>query len=131
VSGAGSAASTDVTVDSAGHVVHVDISGMTFSKHRLKVIGNMRPGGVRNLRAIRVGGTVGRLKFDPAKPHGSKVRGYKATCRSASGSVARAGGSGSPLRITGLLPGVKYHCVVQAKSRFGLGPRRGADLPVH
>jgi hypothetical protein len=53
VSGTGSAASTDVTVDSAGHVVHVDISGMTFSKHHLKVVGNMRPGGVRNLRAIR------------------------------------------------------------------------------
>jgi hypothetical protein len=129
VSGTGSAASTDVTVDSAGHVVHVDISGMTFSKHHLKVIGNMRPGGVRNLRGIRVSGTVGKLKFDPAKPHGSKVRGYKATCRSSSGYVARAGSSGSPLRVTGLVLGVKYRCTVQAKSRFGLGARRGADMP--
>jgi hypothetical protein len=31
-----------VTVDDAGHVVHVDISGMTFSKRHLKVTGLTR-----------------------------------------------------------------------------------------
>jgi len=31
--------------------------------------------------------------------------------------------------VTGLVPGVKYRCSVQAKSHFGLGPRRGDDLP--
>jgi hypothetical protein len=36
VVGAGSSAATTVTVDEAGHVVHVDISGMTFSKRHLK-----------------------------------------------------------------------------------------------
>jgi hypothetical protein len=36
VVGAGSSAVTTVTVDEAGHVVHVDISGMTFSKRHLK-----------------------------------------------------------------------------------------------
>jgi hypothetical protein len=31
-----------VAVDDAGHVVHVDISGMTFSKRHLKVTGLTR-----------------------------------------------------------------------------------------
>ena len=131
VTGAGSAASTTVSVDSAGHVVHVDISGMTFSKHRLKIVGNMRPGGVRNLKAIRVSGTAGKLKFDPAKAHGSKVRGYGATCRPEAGLVTTGKADASPLKVTGLAPGVKYRCSVFAKSRFGPGPRRGADLPAH
>jgi hypothetical protein len=72
VAGTGAAATTVVDIDSGGHVVHVTIEGMTFSKRHLRIIGNMRPGGVRNLRAIRVSGTVGKLKFDPAKSHGSK-----------------------------------------------------------
>lgn len=131
VTGAGAAATTAVTVDSAGHVVHADISGMTFSKHHLRVIGDMRPGGVRNLKAVRVSGRTGKLKFDPAKSHGSKVRGYKAICKSASRLVATESSDGSPLKVTGLSAGVKYRCSVQAKSRFGLGPRRGADLPAH
>jgi len=131
ISGAGSAASTSISVDPSGHVVHVDISGMTFSKHRLKVVGDMRPGGVRNLKAFRVSSTVGKLKFDPAKAHGSKVRGYRATCKSASGYVASGSADASPLKVTGLVPGVKYRCTVQAKSHFGLGSRRGVDLPAH
>lgn len=131
ISGAGSAASTDVSVDPTGHVVHVDISGMTFSKHHLKVVGDMRPGGVRNLKAIRVSGTVGKLKFDPAKPHGSKIRGYVARCTSASGLVASGKSDGSPLKVTGLASGVKYHCVLQAKSHFGLGSKRSDDMPAH
>jgi len=129
ISGAGGAASTAVTVDDAGHVVHVDISGMTFSKRRLKVVGDMRPGGVRNLHAVRVSASVGRLKFDPAKSRGSKVRGYKATCKSSSGLVASGSADDSPLKVTGLSPGVKYDCKVWAKSRFGDGAKRGADMP--
>jgi hypothetical protein len=129
VTGAGSAASTSVTVDSAGHVVHVDMTGMTFSKRRLKVVGNMRPSGVRNLKAIRVSGTVGKLRFDPAKSRGSKVRGYKATCKSASGLVVSGSADASPLKVTGLSPGVKYRCTVWAKSRFGDGAKRGVDMP--
>jgi hypothetical protein len=129
VAGAGSSAATTVTVDDAGHVVHVDISGMTFSKRHLKVVGDMRPGGVRNLRAIRVSGSVGKLKFDPATAHGSKVRGYTARCKSASGLVATGSAGASPLKVTGLSRGVKYRCRVWAKSRFGDGAKRGADLP--
>ena len=129
VSGAGSAATTSVSVDSAGHVVHVDMTGMTFSKRRLKVSGDMRPGGVRNLKAIRVSGSVGKLKFDPAKSRGSKVRGYKATCKSDSGLVASGSAHVSPLKVAGLSPGVKYRCTAWAKSRFGDGAKRGADMP--
>jgi hypothetical protein len=129
VSGAGAAATTTVDVDPSGHVVHVTIEGLTFSKHRLKIVGDMRPGPPRNLTAVRAGGTVGKLKFDPAKAHGSKVRGYKASCKSESGLVSTGTSDASPLKVTGLVPGVKYRCVVQAKSRFGLGVRRGVDLP--
>jgi hypothetical protein len=129
VTGAGGAASTDVTVDDAGHVVHVDISGMTFSKHRLKVIGDMRPGAVKNLKAVRPSGSAGKLKFDPAKAHGSKIRGYKATCKSGTGLVAHGSADASPLKVKGLTPGVKYRCTVWAKTRFGDGPKRGVDMP--
>jgi len=129
ISGTGAAATTSVDIDSGGHVVHVIIEGMTFSKHRLKIIGNMRPSGVRNLKAIRVRATAGKLKFDPATSRGSKVRGYAAKCKSASGLVARGSADASPLKVTGLAPGVKYRCSVWAKSRFGTGPKRGVDMP--
>lgn len=129
ISGTGAAATTLVDIDSGGHVVHVAIEGMTFSKHRLRITGDMRPGGVRNLKATRVSGTVGKLKYDPAKSRGSKVRGYKATCRSDSGLVAGGSANDSPLKVTGLSPGVKYRCTIWAKSRFGDGAKRGVDLP--
>ena len=129
ISGTGAAATTTMDIDSGGHVVHVTIDGMTFSKHRLRIIGDMRPGGVRNLKAIRVSGTVGKLKFDPAKSRGSKVRGYKANCKSESGLVVSGKADASPLKVTGLTPGVKYRCTVWAKSRFGDGAKRGADMP--
>ena len=129
ISGTGAAATTVVDIDSGGHVVHVAIEGMTFSKHRLRITGDMRPGGVRNLKATRVSGTVGKLKFDPAKSRGSKVRGYKATCRSDSGLVASGSANDSPLKATGLSRSVKYRCTIWAKSRFGDGAKRGVDLP--
>lgn len=118
-----------LTVNDAGHTVHVEITDLTFSKRRLKIIGNMRPGRVKNLRAVRVSGTVGKLKFDPAESHGSKVRGYKATCKSDSGLVATGSADASPLKVTGLSPGVKYGCKVWAKSRFGDGLKRGIVMP--
>jgi hypothetical protein len=129
ISGTGAAASTSVDVDSGGHVVHVTIEGMTFSKRTLRIRGDMRPGGVRNLKAIRVSGTVGKLRFDPAKSRGSKVRGYKATCKSDSGLVVSGSADASPVKVTGLSPGVKYRCTVWAKSRFGDGAKRGVDMP--
>jgi fibronectin type III domain protein len=124
--GAGTAT---VTVNDAGHTVHVEITDLTFSKHRLKIVGNMRPGRVKNLEAIRVSGNAGKIKFDPAQSRGSKVRGYKATCKSGSGLVATGSADASPLKVTGLSPGVKYECKVWAKSRFGDGAKRGVDMP--
>jgi hypothetical protein len=118
-----------VDIDSGGHVVHVTIEGMTFSKRHLKIIGDMRPGRVRNLSAIRVSSTVGKLKFDPAKSRGSKVRGYKANCKSQSGLAVSGNADASPLKVTGFTPGVKYRCTVWAKSRFGDDAKRGDDMP--
>ena len=117
------------TVNDAGHTVHVEITDLTFSTRHLKIVGNMRPGRVKNLHAVRVSGTTGKLKFDPAPSHGSRVRGYKATCKSGSGLVATGSADASPLKVTGLSPGVKYDCKIWAKSRFGDGLRRGITMP--
>jgi hypothetical protein len=119
-------ATTTLTVDSGGHRVLVDITGITFSKHRVKIVGDMWPGGVRNLKAVRVSGRVGKLKFDPAASHGSKVRSYKATCKSESGLVATGSADASPLKVTGLAAGVKYRCSVRQESlRRRAQARRG------
>jgi hypothetical protein len=75
VAGTGAAATTVVDIDSGGHVVHVTIEGITFSKRHLRIIGNMRPGGVRNLRAIRVrqGEESLRLWARPRRRHAARL----------------------------------------------------------
>ena len=89
----------------------------------------MRPGGVRNLRATRVSGTVGKLRFDPAKSRGSKVRGYKATCRSDSELVAS--GSANDLSPQGhrAQPGREVPLHGLGEEPLGDGAKRGADIP--
>jgi hypothetical protein len=128
VAGAGSSAATTVTVDDAGHVVHVDISGMTFSKRHLKVVGDMRPGGVRNLRAIRVSGSV---------ESSSSTRPLR-TARSARlhgevqvGVRSRRHGIGWRLPVEGHRAQPRREVPLQglAKSRFGDGAKRGVDMP--
>jgi hypothetical protein len=57
------------------------------------------------------------------------VRGYKASCKSDSGLVATGAADASPLKVTGLSPGVQYDGKIWAKSRFGDGLRRGITMP--
>jgi Fibronectin type III domain len=129
VSGAGAAATTDVTVDGTGHNVHVQLEGLTFSKRKLHLNGNTTPGAPRELRAVRKSASAGVLKFKPALPRGSRVRGYEARCVSGGGHVRTGASLDSPLRVTGLFAGVSYSCKVRAKSKAGLGKAARDTMP--
>jgi hypothetical protein len=115
----GSGPATTV-VDINPSSVRVAVSGLTFSKRRLRIRGDMRPLKPRDLRAARILPTRALLRFNSSRRRGSKVRGYTASCRSGSHRV-----SGQrrrpPIRVSGLHVGRSYHCRVRAKSRAGLG----------
>jgi hypothetical protein len=129
VTGAGPAATRVVTVDSTGHNVHVQLEGLTFSKRSLRIQGDMTPRRPRELRAVRRSASRGVLRFKPALPRGSKVRGYVAKCVSAGGHVVRGSSLDSPLAVTGLFAGTRYTCSVRAKSRAGLGNAARDTMP--
>ena len=101
--------------------VHVAISGLTFSKRRLRIHGDTRPLRPRNLRAVRTSPTTARLRFDSSRRRGSLVRGYVANCRLGTRWVVRGQSLRPPIRVRGLIPGRSYTCRVRAKSRAGLG----------
>ena len=101
--------------------VHVAISGLTFSKRRLRIHGDTRPLRPRNLRAVRTSPTTARLRFDSSRRRGSLVRGYVANCRLGTRWVVRGQSLRPPIRVRGLIPGRSYPCRVRAKSRAGLG----------
>jgi hypothetical protein len=122
VSGMGTAASSTVTV--APGSVDVVISGMTFSKRKLKIRGRTNPLAPRRLRATRTARTRGVIRSTGSLRRGSKVRGYRAICRNGRGHAVRKETTASrrlPIRIRGLKPGNRYVCTVRAKSRAGLG----------
>jgi hypothetical protein len=132
VTGAGSAATTDVDVDATGHTVHVQLEGLTFSRRRLRIIGDTRPGRPRDVVARRLTSTRGRISFSPATPRGSLIRGYKATCRYSSPTLRHHSfviGPGSPLIVRNLRPGLRYACTVRATSRAGLGRIARVTMP--
>jgi hypothetical protein len=129
VSGAGAAATTDVVVDPTGHTVHVQLEGLTFSKRRLYLNGDTTPRAPWDLRAVRKSAGRGVLKFRPALPRGSQVRGYQARCVSGGGHVVGGQSLESPLRVTGLIGGVSYRCTVRAKSKAGLGKAARTTMP--
>lgn len=132
VMGAGAAATTDVDVDATGHTVHVQLEGLTFSRRRLQIHGDTRPGRPQNVVARRRTSTRGRISFSPATPRGSLIRGYKATCRYSSPTLRHHTwviGSGSPLIVRNLRPGLRYACTVRAMSRAGLGRIARVTMP--
>jgi hypothetical protein len=132
VTGAGGAATTTVVVDPGGETVHVDIDGITFSKKRLTITGNTRPTKPLNVTAERLSPRRGKIRFDPAISRGSKVRAYKAYCTHKSGAgtfFASETGDGSPLLLTGLVPGRGYDCTVRARSRAGWSRAAQVRMP--
>ncbi len=120
VTAPGASASTSVVVGSG--FVKVELDGITFSKRRLRIHGNMTPRSAKKLRAVRTSSSTGLIGFTKAKPRGSKVRGYKATCRAGSHvATASSTRNRSPMRVSGLRSGTSYTCTLRAKSKAGLG----------
>ena len=129
VTGAGAAATTDVVVDHIAHTVHVQLEGLTFSRHKLRIQGTMRPGRPREVHAVRTASPRGKLTFLPAVPHGSKVTKYVARCESAGGHVVTGSNTASPVKVFGLAAGTRYECSVRAKSRWGYSYRAFDTMP--
>jgi hypothetical protein len=108
-----------VTVEPGNTGVQVKISGLTFSRRKLKIkLGVVTPRAPKNVKAHRSGATTARLTFTAARPRGQKVKGYSAECGGHRFTVA---GRHSPATIKGLTPGVAYTCKLQARSRAGYG----------
>jgi hypothetical protein len=132
VTGAGSAATTDIDVDGTGHTVHVQLEGLTFSRRRLQIHGDTRPSRTQDVVAGRRTSTRGRISFSAATSRGSMIRGYKATCRYSSPTLRHHSwiiGPGSPLIVRHLRPGLRYTCSVRAISRAGLGRIARVTMP--
>lgn len=109
--------------------VHVAISGLTFSKRRLRIHGETRPLRPRNLRAVRIAAHRAVLRFNSSRRRGSLVRGYIASCRSGTRIRAKGQSFRPPIRVNGLIPGRSYTCRVRARSRAGLGLVARAVIP--
>jgi hypothetical protein len=132
ITGAGAGATTSLVVDAGGRTVRVAMENLTFSKRRLRIHGDTRPGRPQNVVASRRTSTRGRITFSPATPRGSLIRGYKATCRYSSPTFkhnAWATGPSSPLIVRGLRPRLRYTCNVRAMSRAGLGRIARVTMP--
>ena len=105
---AGSGAAPTVAVAVGADDVKVTMTGIEFSKRRLRIKGDVAPGRPRDLRASRPTATAGVIRFAKALPRGAKVRGYQAVCRAGgprrprqrrrvAGAPARP--AGRPLRL--------------------------------
>jgi fibronectin type III domain protein len=109
-----------VSLDPSNNVV-VDGSNITFSSRTLKLRrGVITPTKPTKVFAHRVSPLKGKLTFAPAKPHGSRITGYRAVC--VNGSTTKVGtAKASPVYVTNLAPGKAYTCRVRAKSKAGFG----------
>ncbi len=71
-----------VTVEPGNTGVQVKITGLTFSRRKLKIkLGHVTPRAPTHVKASRVSGTTARVTFGAARPRGQKVKGYSASCR--------------------------------------------------
>jgi hypothetical protein len=108
-----------VTVEPGNTGVQVRITGLTFSRRKLKIkLGVVTPRAPKHVKARRSSGTTARVTFGAARPRGQKVKGYSAEC---SGRRMKVVGRHSPATIKGLTPGVAYTCRLQGRSRAGYG----------
>ncbi len=116
------------TVTRLADAVLVRISGLTFSRRILRVVGRPVPAGPRRVTARRLTSSRGRIAFLPARARGSKVRKYVATCRSGP-HVVTAQSLRSPVTVAGLRAGRAYRCGVRASSRAGVGGAATVRIP--
>jgi len=106
-----------------GTGVQVAITGLTFSRRKLKIkLGLVTPRAPTHVKARRTSGTTARVTFRAARPRGQKVKGYSANCRALNKlHRLRVTGKHSPATIKGLTPGVAYRCTLEGRSRAGYG----------
>lgn len=120
VSTSGSGGTTTVTPETGS--TQVDVSGITFSPHKLKfAAGVITPTKPTSLRAKRTSGHKATLAFHRAKPRGSKLTGYQGRCSAKHYATVKATGKHTTLHLHGLAPGTAYQCQVRAKSKAGYG----------
>lgn len=111
------------TVTLVPGAVQVDITGVTFSARRIRIIrGNIRPTRPGRVRARRTGRAGGRLTFLAARRRGSRLKRYQALCR-ARGHHRRAlvGPRVRRMVVQRLRPRVAYRCRVRALAKAGPG----------
>jgi Fibronectin type III domain len=100
--------------------MHVDVSDVTFSLRRLKVLrGTITPTRPTNVAGHRTADHRARISFAASTPRGARVAGYQVRCTPASGPAVSAVGAGSPVVVTGLVRGRAYSCIVRARSKAG------------
>ena len=124
---AGSGAAPDVSVAVGADDVKVTMTGLQFSKRRLRISGNVRPGRPREVRAARTTAAMGTIRFLKALPRGARVRGYAVVCKAGRHTV-RASSAGAPLRVRGLRD-ARYSCTLRAKSNAGMGRAAAVSIP--
>ncbi len=109
-----------VTVEPGNTGVQVQISGLTFSRRKLKIaLGHVTPRAPIHVKATRTSGTTARLTFGAARPRGQKVTGYAASC--GAHTKVTVVGKHSPAIVKGLTRGVAYTCTLRGRSRAGKG----------
>ncbi|MDT4915882.1 MAG: hypothetical protein QOH89_582, partial [Pseudonocardiales bacterium] len=107
--------------------MHVDVSDVTFSLHRLKVKrGTIVPTRPTNVRARRTADHRARIAFTGSSPRGARVSGYEVHCTTSGGGVGVATTTPSTVVVVpGLTKGAPYTCQVRARSKAG--PSRWSD----
>jgi len=115
-----------VTVEPGNAGVQVRITGLTFSRRKLKIkLGVVTPRAPTHIGVIRLSSSSARVKFKAAKPRGQKVTGYQVSCRPSVGDptpAATAKSKRSPVTVK-KLAAEAYRCTVRARSKAGYGPR--------
>ena len=112
-----------IQVAPGGGALLVDITGLTFSSRVLTIRrGVITPTRPLGLIARRTSAGRGQISFRAAKPRGSRITFYRASCATITGhSKVKAKSSRSPVKLSWLRVGHAYRCTVVAHARAGAG----------
>jgi hypothetical protein len=117
-----SAGTGTVTVTPGPASTEIAITGLTFSPRTVHIKrGSITPSAPSDLKTRRASATVAYISFRAARPRGSYVRSYQARCMALHHPTRYGTSSRSPVKVTGLTPGVSYVCQVRAKASVGYG----------
>lgn len=128
----GTTGATSVAI--VGSAVNVRITGLTFSKRRLRIVGRTQPARPRLVSGARLSPTAARIRVGlRALSRGSRVRGYRVSCRRRgfTRNYLVASTTTFTLRATGLPLGSSVTCTVRALSRAGLGLPINVAIPAN